>query len=58
MTTREDELRDQAAKARRLAGGYFDPLTVKLLQEFADECEKRARRMTPIDDKHAEVPKR
>lgn len=35
-------LRAEGAKARRMAGAVFDPLTQRLLTEYAEECEEAA----------------
>ncbi|MES2194906.1 MAG: hypothetical protein V4517_10845 [Pseudomonadota bacterium] len=45
-------LRQQAARAERLAGDVLDKLTVERLQSFAAECRKQAK---AIDENRTEA---
>lgn len=38
-------LRENAARARRLAAGVTDPHTIHALRTFAEECEEKARQL-------------
>lgn len=47
-------LREQAAKARRLAAGVNDPISKDALTHYADECDEHADRLELV----AEADKR
>lgn len=40
-----EELRREAARARRLLSGVTDPLSTKLLTEYAGDCDAQADRL-------------
>ena len=40
-----EELRREAARARRLLNGVTDPLTTTLLTEYAGDCDAQADRL-------------
>ena len=42
-------LRDEATKARRMATKVSDALTIRLLGEYADDCEEAAARLDRRD---------
>ena len=42
MSSESKRLREQAAKARTLAAGMTDTVTVAALKEFAAECDANA----------------
>lgn len=42
MSANSDRLRAQAAKARLLLKATTDPMTIRQLTEYAEECERNA----------------
>jgi hypothetical protein len=51
--TELEYLRDQAARADRLAKAVVDTLTVERLQAFADECRQRIAALSNGQDENA-----
>ena len=43
-------LRDQAVKARRLAAGVNDPISIDALTHYADECDEHADRLELVEE--------